>query len=247
MHRFFVEENQILDKEIRIKGKDVKHIKDVLRLRLGDSIELVSQGYLFQVSIKDISKSQILTEIINKSLGENEAKTQIRLYQGLAKGSKMETIFQKGTEIGIKEFYPIITKRTVVKLGDKKKEANKITRWNTITEEAAKQAKRDQIPRVNEVQTFNEILDFLKDQDHILVAYEDEDKKSIKQVLNKIQGNEINIIIGPEGGFDQEEIQRLRDIGAEIVSLGSRILRTETAGLVTASLILYEKDDLGVV
>lgn len=246
MHRFFVENNQILDKEILIIGKDVKHIKDVLRLKVGDFLELVSQGYLYKVSIKEISKSQILTEIISKSLGKNETKTHIRLFQGLAKGSKMETIFQKGTEIGIKEFHPIVTKRTVVKL-DKKKEDSKIMRWNAITQEASKQAKRDQVPKVMRVQTLDDMVDFLKDQDHILVAYEDEDTISIKEVLSKIEGDDINILIGPEGGFEEDEIQSLREIGAEIVSLGSRILRTETAGLVTASLILYEKDDLGVI
>lgn len=247
MHRFFVDKSQICDDTIVIIDNDVRHIKNVLRLKSEDIIEIVCDGYVYEVSISHLDKSQIITRVTNKSEAKNEPKTNIRLFQGLAKGSKMETIFQKGTEIGIKEFYPVITKRTVVKIEDKKKEKNKNTRWNAITEDASKQAKRDEIPKVLDILTFNEMLELLKDEKNILVPYEDEDTISIKDSLQAMEGNIINIIIGPEGGFESEEIVRLKDMGANVVSLGRRILRTETAGLVTAAAALYEKDDLGVV
>lgn len=247
MHRFFIDEKQISNDSIVILGNDIKHIKDVLRLRKDDLIQLVSKGFVYEVAIMELEKSQIKTRILNKSKGKNEARTYIRLFQGLAKGSKMETILQKGTEIGIKEFYPLSTKRAVVKIDDKKKEKNKISRWNFIVEEASKQAKRDEIPKVGQVLSFDNMIELLKGEDNILVPYEDEDTISIKEGLKNISEATINIVIGPEGGFEFEEIQRLTDIGATIVSLGNRILRTETAGLVTAALVLYEKDDLGVV
>lgn len=247
MHRFFVEKNQISDGTIVILDNDVKHIKNVLRLKTDDLIEIVCDGYIYETCIIQQTKSQIITRVINKFKGENETRTHIRLFQGLAKGNKMETILQKGTEIGIKEFYPIITNRTVVKVDDKKKEKNKLTRWNTIVEDASKQAKRDVIPKVMNILSFHDMLELLKNEDNILVPYEDENKISIKDSLKGIEDDIINIVIGPEGGFELEEIQRLKDIGAQIVSLGRRILRTETAGLVTAAAILYEKDDLGVV
>lgn len=247
MHRYFVDKTQISDDIIRIQGNDVKHIKDVLRLKKDHIIEVVSEDFVYDVKIEELSKSQILTRIIYKVMGENEPKTKIRLFQGLAKGSKMETVFQKGTEIGIDEFYPLVTVRTVVKIENAKKEKSKITRWNSITEDASKQAKRDKIPEVMDVLSFNDMIQLLREEDNILVPYEDEDTLSIKDALKSMEGDIINIIIGPEGGFEPEEIEKLKETGAKVVSLGRRILRTETAGLVTAAIILYEKDDLGVV
>lgn len=247
MHRFFVEKDQISDKTIIILNNDVKHIRDVLRLRVQDKIEIICDGHLYEVKIIQIKKSQVTTEIIKATKGRNEPKTHIRLFQGLAKSNKMETIFQKGTEIGIKEFYPLITKRTVVKIEDKKKEKNKRNRWATIIEEASKQAKRDEIPKLMDILTFNDMIRLLSNEENIIVAYEDEDTKSIKDSLNEMKGRKISIIVGPEGGFDSEEVEELKYIGAHIVSLGNRILRTETAGLVCAAVTLYEKDDLGVV
>ena len=247
MHRYFVNKSQISEDTIVIIGNDVKHIKDVLRLKIDDIIEIVSEAYTYEAKISQLSKSQVESKILNKSKGINEAKTMIRLFQGLAKGSKMEAVFQKGTEIGITEFYPLLTKRTIVKIDNVKKEKNKLERWNSITEDAAKQSKRHKIPKVMEITSFKDMLDILKREKNILVPYEDEDTNSIKEILKTMDDGIINIIIGPEGGFEIDEIKALKDIGAKIVSLGRRILRTETAGLVTAAVVLYEKDDLGVV
>lgn len=247
MHRFFVDKSQIIEDNIIISGDDVKHIKDVLRLKQSEIIEISSNGFVYKCEIEKIDKDKITTSILDKKEGTSESKIDIILYQGLAKGTKMELIFQKGTEIGIKEFYPVATHRSVVKINDIGKEQKKITRWNSIVEEAAKQSKRDYIPAVRSIITFDDMVNSLKGEKNIIVPYEDEKSYSIKEGLSHIIGEKINIIIGPEGGFELDEIQRLKDIGSKIVTLGERILRTETAGLVTSTIILYELGGLGVI
>ena len=159
----------------------------------------------------------------------------------------MDLIVQKCVEIGVKDFYGVETDRAVVKIKDKKKEKTKIDRWQAISEEAAKQSKRDYIPQVKGIISFKEMIDILKNEDNIVVPYENEDYLSIKDGLSNVKGKSVHLIIGPEGGFDDDEIQSLVDLGAGVVTLGSRILRTETAGLVASTLILYELGDLGVI
>lgn len=247
MYRFFVDNEQIIDDRIEIIGTDVKHIRDVLRLRVGEEIEISSEGTTYTSKIETLEKSKIIVEIISKNKGTNEPPIDIILYQGLAKGSKMDVIIQKGTEVGIKTFYPLATSRSIVKINDIKKEQSKVERWNTIADGAAKQSKRDLIPKVENIISFNEMIDLLKEVENIIVPYEDEKANTIKRDLQNINGNKIHLIIGPEGGFDPNEIEKLKEIGASIVTLGPRILRTETAGLVAAAVILYELGDLGVI
>lgn len=247
MHRFFVDKNQINDGQIVILGDDVKHIKDVLRLKDKDRIELSCSGLTYICEIEQITKKNIITRIVEEYKGKNESTVEVVLFQGLAKGNKMEMIFQKGTEIGIKEFYPVELHRSVVKIKDASKERNKIDRWNTIVEEAAKQSKRDNIPKVNEILSFDRLIELLKDEPNILIPYEGENIYTIKEGLSKFKDGKINLIIGPEGGFEDSEIERLKDIGGNVVTLGNRILRTETAGLVTATIILYELGNIGVI
>ena len=247
MHRFFILKDQINDDEITILGSDVKHIKDVLRLRVNDIIEISCSGVNYICAIKEILKDKVITNINSKKEGNSESKVEVVLFQGLSKGNKMELIFQKGTEIGVKEFYPVSTYRSVVKINDIKKEQNKVVRWNSIVEEAAKQSKRDYIPKVQGILTFDEMIDILKNENNIIVPYEDEVVCTIRDGLSDIKEGKINVIIGPEGGFEPKEIERLKEIGSKIVTLGPRILRTETAGLVTATIILYEVGDLGVI
>jgi 16S rRNA (uracil1498-N3)-methyltransferase len=247
MHRFFVNKDQIFDNEIKIEGTDVKHIRSVLRLKLNDKIEISCNDYDYLCEISDINKDHIIAEILEKNKGNSESSVDITLYQGLSKGNKMELIFQKGTEIGIKEFVPVATHRSVVKINDIKKEQNKVERWNTIVEEAAKQSKRNLIPHVKNIINFNEMIDVLRNQENIIVPYEDEKALTIKEGLLGLSSRKINIVIGPEGGFESEEIQKLRDIGAKIVTLGPRILRTETAGIVTSTIVLYEVGNIGVI
>lgn len=247
MHRFFVDKEQIIDDKIEIIGTDVKHIKDVLRLRVDEEIEIASEGFTYNGKIELLEKNKITVDIIDKIKGANEAPIDIILYQGLAKGSKMDVIIQKGTEVGIKAFYPLATNRSIVKINDIKKEQSKVERWSSIADGAAKQSKRDIIPKVENIISFNEMINLLKNKDNIIVPYEDEKANTIKKDLQTIKGEKIHLIIGPEGGFEPSEIESLKLIGAKIVTLGPRILRTETAGLVAATIILYELGDLGVI
>lgn len=247
MHRFFIDDNQIVDDKIYIKGNDVKHIKDVLRLRVNDIIEVSCNGITYTCELEEISKDMVITKIKHSKVGENESSVEIVLYQGLSKGNKMEIIFQKGTEIGIRHFYPVATHRSVVKIKDIKKEQSKVERWNLIVEEAAKQSKRDNVPVVNGIINFDEMIELLKDEVNIIVPYEDEKVITIREGLDNIEEGKINIIIGPEGGFEPIEIQRLKEINSKVVTLGPRILRTETAGLVTSTIVLYEVGNIGVI
>lgn len=247
MHRFFVEKEQILDTTIEILGSDVKHIKDVIKLKLEENIEVSSNGITYLCEIYSIAKDKIIVTIIDRKQGTNEPPVDLVLYQGLAKGSKMDIIIQKGTEVGIKEFYPVATHRSIVKIKDIKKEQSKVERWNNIAGEAAKQSKRDYLPKVQNIISFDEMIFLLKDEKNIIVPYEDEKANSMKNELQGIDDGKIHVIIGPEGGFEIDEIEKLKSIDAKIVTLGPRILRTETAGIVAATIVLYELGDLGVI
>ncbi len=247
MHRFFVEKAQIKDDKIEIIGSDVKHIKDVIRLQIGEKLQVSSEGITYDGEIEEISKKTVIVRINNAFKGENEPSTYITLYQGLAKSSKMDLIIQKCTEVGVSEFYPVATARAVVKIRDEKKSESKVKRWSQISDEASKQSKRDIRPVINEVINFDDMINILRHEKNILVPYEDETVNDIKTSLSDINDKRVNIVIGPEGGFKEEEIAKLKDIGASIVTLGPRILRTETAGLVTATIVFYELGDLGVL
>lgn len=246
MNRFFVDRDQIVDNRIEILGKDVRHIKNVLRLKPKDQIEVICDGMTYICEIMELGSNNIPLLILDSFEGKNEPPIDIVLYQGIAKGSKMDFIIQKATEIGISEIYPIITHRTVVKIKDRKKEQKKVERWQAIVEEASKQSKRDRLPMINDITSFNEMIDILKDQSNIIVPYEEEETFGLKEALKNIEEGKIHIIIGPEGGFEEEEVEMLKAINGKSVTLGPRILRTETAGLVVGSIVLYELGDLGV-
>lgn len=246
MYKFFVNSEQIDNNEIKIIGEDVNHIKNVLRLKLDENICICNKetSKSFNCKIvsldKDIVKCQKLEEIFETT----EAKTYIHIFQGIPKGDKLEFIIEKCTELGVKEITPVIMKRTIVKIDEKDKQ-KKLTRWNKIAEVAAKQSGRDEILKVNQIINFKNIFEIIKEYDIVLIAYENEKKNTLKNILNKVktqkQPLKIAVLIGPEGGIDEEEIEQLR--GYKIITLGKRILRTETAPLVIASNILYELED----
>ncbi len=244
MDRFFVEADQIKDKSIFIVGDDVKHISGPLRLGIGDKIEVVSEGYLYIGIIENLTKKEVELRIIGCYKDKKEPIAKIHLYQGLAKGSKMDYIIQKGTEVGIDKITIVEMDRSVSRISSDKKKVSKLERWRKIAEEAAKQSKRGKIPEVVDAISSDDMILELKNKKNILVAYEEEEKISIKNVISKITEEEINIIIGPEGGISKEEINQLKNVGAKTMSLGPRILRTETAGLVMASILLYELGDI---
>lgn len=247
MHKFFVDESFIDGNIVNIQGDDVKHIYRVLRLKSGDQVNINNcKGEEFLAQIKDINKTNVLCEIIEKADINNESALKIHLYQGLPKAAKMDFIIQKSTELGVTSITPVITERVVVK--NELKEYKKVDRWNKIALEACKQSKRTIIPKVNQPMELECFLSAADSYDLVVVPYESKEDFGIKAMIRNLKGKKINsiaILIGPEGGFEEEEIEKLDNLGAQIVTLGPRILRTETAGLVCASLLFYELGDIG--
>lgn len=247
MKKFFIKQDQINNNVIEIINEDVNHIKNVLRLEEETLIQ-VSDGIKNYISkIIRIEKDKVICEIIEEFENENEAKVQIDIFQGLPKSDKMEYIIQKCTELGVNEYFPVSLKRSVVKLSGKD-EQKKIERWQKIAEGAAKQSGRDIIPKINNIKNINNICEIIKDYDIFIVAYELEKEKSFKSMLkdlDKSKEQKIGVLIGPEGGIEEEEINKLKENGAKIVTLGKRILRTETVALVLSSIIMYEFNELG--
>ncbi|CEK34755.1 16S rRNA (uracil(1498)-N(3))-methyltransferase [Paraclostridium sordellii] len=247
MDRFFVEKKNVNleNSTCIIEGEDVKHISKVLRCRVGEELEICdNDNNEYICEITSIDKSEVQLNIIDKVDIKRESDLKIKVYQGLPKGPKMEMILQKLTEVGVDEIILVQTKRTVVKVEDKK-EDKKIERWERIIYEAAKQSKRGKIPKLRGILSFKEALSDMGKNDLNIAPYENERTKSIKQAIKGQDINNIGIFVGPEGGFEDTEIKDIEDIGGQSVSLGPRILRTETASLVASSIVLYELSDLG--
>ena len=247
MDRFFTPKKNInLEQNTCIiEGEDVKHISRVLRCKENDKLEVCDMdNNEYICKIKEINKDNILLDIIETVNVKRESNLKVKLYQGMPKGTKMELILQKLTEIGVDEIVLVQTKRSVTKI-DNKKEDKKIERWERIIYEAAKQSKRGKIPTLTGVLTFNEALEDMKNNDLNLCPYENERTVVIKEAIKGKQINNIGIFVGPEGGFEEEEIEKIQNINGQVVSLGPRILRTETASVVASSIVLYELSDLG--
>lgn len=247
MQKFFIKESQKENNQIEIIGSDVKHITQVLRMQKGEKIQVCLQETLenYIVTIEEIQKEKIMTTILEKLQTSVESNIKIDLYQGLPKADKMEYIIQKTVEIGIDQIIPVDMIRCVVKL-EEKEAKKKIERWQKIAEAAAKQSKRDKIPQVGQKIKLKEVINNIPKYDLFLVAYEEEKVHSLKQVLQKRKKKEddkIGVFIGPEGGITLNEIELLKENGAIVVSLGKRILRTETAPITMVSNILYELEN----
>lgn len=250
MRKFFVKSNQINDNEIIILGEDVNHIKNVLRLAIGERIKVCDKdnsiNYVSQID--EITNQEVKCSIIEEVEGEAEGNVELHIYQGLPKADKMELILQKGTELGVSKFVPVALKRCIVKL-DGKDAVKKIERWQKITEVASKQSGRDLVPKVSNIESINDICSKINDYDLVMLAYELEENNYIKSELLKLKGTKDNykiaIVIGPEGGIDEKEAEKLKEAGAKIVSLGKRILRTETVALQVSSIVMYELENGG--
>lgn len=241
MYRFFAEDEINSGQDIIISGEDYNHIKNVLRMKPGEQV-LVSDGndreYL--CSIREMTGNQIILSI-EDILGESrELPAKITLFQGLPKGDKMEQIIQKAVELGVYEIVPVAMKRSVVKL-DSKKAAKKTERWNSIALSAAKQSKRGIIPKVSSVVSFKEAVSQASLMDGFLLPYENAaGMEEARRRMNSMKGKKsIAIMIGPEGGFEESEIDLAKQEGAGILSLGKRILRTETAGMTVLSILMF--------
>ena len=256
MYRFFCDRAQIRDGEVLITGEDVRHIKNVLRMRPGEEI-LVSCGddWEYTCGITSLSDSEVRAAVTDAQRPGRELPSRITLFQCLPKGDKMETVIQKAVELGAARVVPVVSKRCVVKL-DKKKAEARVVRWNAIAESAAKQAKRMVIPEVHEILPFSEALQYARNsapegeilpdrsenqEPALLLPYENASgMDGTRKVLSRIlPGQPVSIMIGPEGGFEETEVRQAEQAGFTPITLGKRILRTETAGMAALAILMY--------
>lgn len=250
MRKFFVESNQIDGNKISIIGEDVNHIKKVLRLNVNEKIKICDKdnSINYICEILEILNQEVICKIIEQVSNEAEGNVELHIFQGLPKADKMELIIQKGTELGAYEFIPVNFKRSIVKLSGKD-ETKKIERWRKIAEVASKQSGRDIVPNVRMIENIDDICNQINDYDIVLVAYELEEENYIKNELLKIKDTKekyrIAIVIGPEGGIEPKEVEKMQNSGAKVISLGKRILRTETVALQVSSIIMYELENGG--
>ena len=244
MYHFFVEPDQIGAEEIRIEGGDVNHIRNVLRMRPGEELLLSSrQGGDYSCRLEEILPDAVVARILEKREGR-ELPARIHLYQGLPKSDKMELIIQKAVELGVFRVIPVSTQRAVVRLDEKKEEAKR-KRWNAISESAAKQSGRSLIPEVARLSSFREAVKEASFFDLALVPYECAGgMERTRELLAKAKpGMDIAVFIGPEGGFEEEEIREAENAGIFPITLGKRILRTETAGLCVLSALMLSLEE----
>lgn len=246
MHHFFVTPEQVQEDTIKITGSDVNHMKNVLRMKNGEQVQ-ISDGNnrKFLCEIMSMASEEICLRIKEELRADTELPSRIYLFQGLPKSDKMELIVQKAVELGVFAVIPVATRRAVVKLDDKKA-GKKIERWNSIAESAAKQSGRSLVPEVMQVMSYKEALQYAKDLDVVLIPYElAEGMSETKTIIENIcPGQSVGIFIGPEGGFEVEEVEYATLQGAKPITLGKRILRTETAGLTTLSILMYHLESV---
>jgi 16S rRNA (uracil1498-N3)-methyltransferase len=241
MHRFYVTPNQINGDTVSVTGPDVNHIKNVLRMKQGEEIVICNgQGKDCYCIINKVSEAEITAKVQSEKDTGTELRTKITLFQGMPKMDKMELIVQKAVELGVHEIVPVMTKRVIVKLEDKKKEAKKLERWQAIAEGAAKQSCRGIIPMISPVQSFSEAVKNAKNMGLGLIPYENAmGMKYTKEIMSDLgQYSSIGVFIGPEGGFDESEIELAKANNLLPITLGRRILRTETAGLAVLSMMV---------
>ena len=245
MSNFCRDSGNIDGENAYVTGSDVNHIKNVLRMKESDEIKLsAGDGLLYTATISEFLPDRIVCRIIDCEGGKSELPAKIILFQGLPKKDKMELIIQKAVELGVSEIVPVMMKRTIVKLEDNKKEQKKLERWRTISLTAAKQSGRAIVPEVSDFITFNEAVKRARSLEYNLIPYENEKgmdkaRELIKELKDK---KSIGIFIGPEGGISEDELELAINAGAKPISLGNRILRTETAGLALISVIAFEID-----
>lgn len=246
MYNFFIDENAITNDTAVINGGDFNHIKKVLRMKIGEELLVSVGGYSHLCKIESFTDDAVIAKIIERDSKDASLPIEIYLFQGLPKSDKMELIIQKAVELGVREIIPVEMKRCVVKLEPKKADS-KIARWQAIAESAAKQSKCTKIPTVKPVMPFAGAMQYAKTLDMLILPYENkEGMKATVEALNQINsGQKIGIMIGPEGGYEDSEIDIATENGAKVISLGKRILRTETAAITAMSmLMLYSEINL---
>ena len=240
--RFFVNKDQISETSVTITGDDVKHIKKVLRLRAGEKIDVCNGcGTDYKCEIREISEGAVVAEVLEASENTSESPIKVRVFQGMPKSDKMDYIIQKCVELGVYEIIPVIAKRSVSIPKDVEK---KTVRWQRIADEAAKQCGRGYLPKVWPAISFSDAMKSVNPEEElVLMPYECERENSLKAALKDTDKKTVSVFIGPEGGFDDSEVSLAEKCGAKTVTLGPRILRTETAPLAVCSAIMYELGD----
>ncbi len=241
MYQFFVDDAQIGREFVTITGADVNHIKNVLRMKAGEKIRISNQqGRDYYCEISEVTDTFVQADILKEDAASTELPSKIYLFQGIPKGDRMENVIEKAVELGVYEIIPVAMKYCVVKL-DAKKEATKVARWQKQAEAAAKQSKRSIIPKIHPVMSYKEAVEYAMQCDVRLVPYENErGMQGTKEALSTIKaGTSVSVMIGPEGGFAEDEIAQVKD-SMQVISLGKRILRTDTAGIAVMSMLMLE-------
>ena len=243
MYNFFTKENQRQNDRYFIGGTDYNHIKNVLRMVVGDTFLVSENGVSNLCQIERFDNDFIIAKITQENYNDTSLPIKIHLFQGLPKGDKMELIIQKTVELGVESIIPVEMNRCVVKIDDKKKKS-KQQRWQAISESAAKQSKRNTIPEISDVLTYKQAMGKAREMDLFLVPYEskngmEDTKTALSQIKN---GMSVGILIGPEGGFDEKEVEMAFENGGKVVSLGKRILRTETAAITSVSMCMLHAE-----
>ena len=241
MANFYIDKKDINENTAVITGEEAQHISRVLRMKKGDAVTLCDgEGNFYEAELFAFEEKTVTANILSKRKAETEPDVKITIFQGVPKNPKLETIIQKATEIGIVRIVPMDTSRAVAKL-DKE---SKVDRLRKIAKEAAKQSKRGIIPEVTDAVSFKEAVKMAKEAQLMLIPYEEETEVSLKSALQGKKPQTVSVMIGPEGGFEKEEVELAKEKGLISVTLGKRILRTETAPLVIASAILYELGEM---
>lgn len=250
--RFFVDQSQISGNRVAITGADAHHLRDVLRLKPGDAITVLDGANReYRVQLEEVNSGHAEGLILRSCLRQTEPRVSLTLAQCLPKGDKMELVLQKGTEIGYSAFIPVVSERSIVKL-DGERAVKKGERWRKIVQAAAEQSGRARLPEVYPIHSWQQLCDRFTDFDLVLIPWEGEGTAGLKETLktkNIAEGSDLSnapsilIIIGPEGGLAVTEVEKARNYGALTVSLGPRIMRTETAGLASGVAVLYESGD----
>ncbi|MBE6972767.1 MAG: 16S rRNA (uracil(1498)-N(3))-methyltransferase [Ruminococcaceae bacterium] len=237
MYNFFVDGCARAGGSFRISGKDHNHICNVLRMQIGDTFLVSCEGTSSLCRLKHIEEDAVEAEILEEDYRNTELSVHFYLFQGLPKGDKLELIIQKTVELGVAGIIPVEMSRCVMKLDEKKKKARR-DRWQSIAESAAKQSKRNVIPEVCDVMTYKQAMGKAAEMDLFLVPYENErGMAETREALSRIKpGMSVGILVGPEGGFEEREIELARQAGAAVISLGKRILRAETAAVTAMGL-----------
>lgn len=246
MYNFFVDESNKKDDRYFIGDSDYNHIKNVLRMNIGDSLLVSCNDVSDLCKIESFDSGVVTVSVTQKNYQTTNLPVKIHLFQGLPKSDKLELIIQKAVELGAASVTPVVMKRCVVKIDDKKRKS-KIQRWQAIAEAAAKQSKRTSVPRVCDIVTYKQMLETLSNFDAVLVPYEcAEGMSATRRALKELKsGDSVAVVIGSEGGFEPSEIDLITKAGGKIISLGSRILRTETAAITALSmLMLYSETEL---